>query len=357
MIKTLFTVALSSLLLISTTHAQESSPQVIATTTIAADVVQQVVGDLYTVGALVPVNSDTHAFEPTATDAVRIAEADLIFAIGAGYEGFLDTLIANIGRDVPVTILSNGVEIISFDDDAHAHTEEDHDHEEDAEATEEAEDAHHHDHTHFGRLGEEVTCDDHSHEDHDDHEEEGHDHAHGVCDPHVWTDPNNVIIWVGNIVTALSELDPAHADVYEANGARYIESLSALDAEIRARVEMLPEEQRVLVTNHEFLGYFAHAYGFDVIATVLPGISTNAELDAQSLAELVTLVRDAQVPAIFTEVSSNSRLAQVLAQEAGISTIPALYTESLSDTDGDAPTYIEYMRFNTETIVSALMGE
>jgi ABC-type Zn uptake system ZnuABC Zn-binding protein ZnuA len=346
--------------------------QVVATTTILADVAQNVAGDLLDVSALVPADADTHAFEPSAEDVARVAQSDLLLAVGAGYEEFLGGLLENAGEGVTLVEVSNGIYILPYGEEhEHEHEGEEHaDEAPDPAATPEAEhseehaDEHEHEGEYLGVLGDELECEvGHEHEGeakalrlrpvmHGEGEE--HEHEHGSCDPHVWMNPDNVMLWADNIAAAFAGLDPANADAYRANAEAYKAQLEALHEEIGALVETLPEERRVLVTNHEFMGYFADAFGFEVAATVLPGGSTAAELDPQGMAALIELVQMEGVPAIFAEVSANPQLAEVIAQEAGIDVVTALYSESLGGADSPAPTYIEMMRYNAATIVGAL---
>jgi ABC-type Zn uptake system ZnuABC Zn-binding protein ZnuA len=168
--------------------------------------------------------------------------------------------------------------------------------------------------------------------------------------------PLNAAVWAQNVADALAEADPANAEAYAANAAAYIAELEAVDAEIEALVAQIPEESRVLVTNHEFMGYFAARYGFEVAATVLPGGTTGTEVDPQALAELIAFIQAEGVPAIFAEVTANPQLAEIVAQDAGITVVSTLYSESLSDASGPAATYLDYIRYNAQVIVDALAG-
>src|SRR5690606_3357508 len=123
-----------------------------------------------------------------------------------------------------------------------------------------------------------------------EHEEDEDDHAHGSCDPHFWTNPQNVMVWAENIAQAFASADPANAEAYHANAAAYIEQLAALDADIEALLAEIPVENRVMVTNHEFLGYFAERYGFEIVGVVLPGGTTLAEPAPQDVAELIEVI-------------------------------------------------------------------
>ncbi|MCS7288094.1 MAG: metal ABC transporter substrate-binding protein [Roseiflexus sp.] len=181
----------------------------------------------------------------------------------------------------------------------------------------------------------------------------GH-HHHDEGDPHFWLDPTKVVTYVANIRDGLMRVDPAGAEVYRTNAERYIAQLNELDRFIAAEVAKIPEANRKLVTNHESFGYFADRYGFRIIGTIVPSVSTGASPSAQQLARLIERVREAAVKVIFLETGANPQLAEQLARETGIRVVSDLYTHSLSDANGPAPTYLDMMRYNVKRIVEAL---
>ncbi|MBS1254065.1 MAG: Manganese ABC transporter substrate-binding lipoprotein [Anaerolineales bacterium] len=184
-------------------------------------------------------------------------------------------------------------------------------------------------------------------------EEPGHEDEHGEVDPHTWFDPNNVIIWTDNIEQALSALDPANTVAYEANAQTYKRKLEELDAWIREQVAQIPAENRMLVTDHHVLSYFADEYGFEQVGAVIGAFSTIAEPSARELAALEDRIRQHGVPAVFVSSTVNPKVAARVAQDTGIELAP-LYTGSLSKPSGDASTYLDFMRYNVRAIVSAL---
>jgi ABC-type Zn uptake system ZnuABC Zn-binding protein ZnuA len=314
-----FIVPLFMLLLPVSMSAQDAPLKVIATTTIIADVARNVGGDLADVNALIPPDSDVHAFQPAPQDAALIAEADVVLVNGANLEESLLALIES-SASVELTVVSNGVPVLAFGD---------------------------HEHETIGGLGVDAECGEH----HDDEEAE---HEHGACDPHVWGNPQNVAIWADNIAAAFSAADPDNTDIYAANAAAYKDQLAALDAELEAIYTNIPEASRVIVTNHEFMGYLVARYGLEVVGTVIPSASTLAEPAPQDVAELIGTIQETGVKAIFAEVSDPNALAQVIAQDAGDVAVVALYSESLSAADGPAATYIDFMRYDAQTIAGAL---
>ncbi|MCW5876908.1 MAG: zinc ABC transporter substrate-binding protein [Anaerolineales bacterium] len=308
---------------------------VVATTGIVADVVAQVGGEHIHVTVLIPAGADPHAFEPAPQDAAALAGADLVFANGFGLEETLQALLDAQGNKV--VYVSDGVEPLAADDHHH-HGEEhhdDHDHE--------GED-HHDDHEHEGE--------DH----HDDHEHEGgedHHDDHDGPDPHAWMNPQNVKVWVANITAALSAADPANAADYQANAAAYEAELDALDHWAAEELGPIPADQRILVSDHGTLAYFAQRYGFEVVGALVPGVSTLSEPSAGELAALESLIREHGLRAIFVGETANPALAQRVAADTGIELV-LLYTEALSEPGGPAANYLEMMRYNVNAIVEAL---
>jgi ABC-type Zn uptake system ZnuABC Zn-binding protein ZnuA len=302
-----------------TAQTSNDKPNVLATTTIVGDVVQQVGGDAINLTVLLPVGADPHGFDPAPADAAAIADADLVFVNGLGLEEFLEPLLANASDSTPVVAVSDGIQTTAL--------------------------ANGHDH------GDES---DHEHADEAEHEPvEKADEGDGGDDPHVWTNPVNVTIWAQNIARALSEVDPEHAETYTNNALDYAAELAELDAWVQGKVEEIPEDKRLLITDHAIFSYFAQRYGIEQVGTVLPGFSTLAEPSAQEVARLEDTIRDLEVRAVFVGNTANPALAKRIADDTGIQ-IVTLYTGSLSEADGEAPTYLDYMRYNVTAITEAL---
>ena len=157
-----------------------------------------------------------------------------------------------------------------------------------------------------------------------------------------------------NIRDALQKIDPVAAVYYGANADKYIQQLIALDQAIRAQISTIPENRRLIVTNHESFGYFADRYGFKVIGTIIPSVSTGAAPSAQQLAQLIDQIKATGASAIFLETGTNPQLAQQIASETGINVVTDLYSHSISDPRGPAPTYIDMIQANVLAIVKAL---
>jgi ABC-type Zn uptake system ZnuABC Zn-binding protein ZnuA len=174
-----------------------------------------------------------------------------------------------------------------------------------------------------------------------------------VGDPHMWLDANRVTRYVENIRDGLIQADPDGAEIYTANAAAYIEQLIELDNWIWKQVQNIPAERRLLVTNHEAMGYFAEHYGFTVVSSILPSFSSEAGVSAQEIAAAIKTVKSSGAPAIFLGEVENADLADQIASETDVKVVNTLYLESL--TDGEpAPTYIDMMKYNVTQIVDAL---
>ena len=172
------------------------------------------------------------------------------------------------------------------------------------------------------------------------------------ADPHAWQSVANVKIYVANIQNALIAADPADAAVFRANAEHYLVELDSLDAEVRAAIAKIPPERRKVITTHNAFGYFAAAYGVQFLAPV--GVSTETEPSARDIAALIQQIRADKIPAVFLESLSDDRLIARIAAETGAKAGGTLYSDSLTDEKGPAPTYIDLIRHNIKALTSAL---
>ena len=317
---------LSSALQPTQAHGQARKLIAVASTTIIQDIARNVAGDKLTVTALVPTNGDVHEFQPSPADAKKIADADLVLVNGVGLEQFMDRLIADSGTKAAVITVTAGLPIQPFLSI-------------EARASSGATDTHP---PVIGISGS-YTC---------GAPQPGE--VIGECDPHMWQNVANVIGYTLNIRDAFSAADPGNAAVYNANAGQYIAQLEALDADIFAAVATIPAENRVLVTNHDAMGYFAARYGFQIVGVVLPGGTTGQEPDPKQIIDLVSVIKAQHVRAIFLENVTSDKLATQLSSESGASVVQALYTDSLGAPDSPGGTYLGMMRANLKTLQDAL---
>jgi zinc/manganese transport system substrate-binding protein len=173
-----------------------------------------------------------------------------------------------------------------------------------------------------------------------------------AADPHAWQSVVNAKVYVANIRDALVAADPVDAAAFRANAVGYLAKLDALDREVRTAVAQIPPARRKVISTHDAFGYFAAAYGIEFIAPL--GVSTESEASARDIAGIITQIRAEKIPAVFLENISDVRLIRRISAETGASVGGTLFSDSLSDEKGDAPTYIELVRHNIKALTSAL---
>jgi len=311
--KTTLGVAATTILAVLLTACSSGLPpkapgqplRVIATFSILGDMVRNVGGEQIELTVLAGSGMDTHTYAPIASDAVALAQADVVIENGLEFEPWLDDLYTSSGSRASRVAVSTGVEVIVEGG---------------------------------SRDAQETSA------------------SFGVVDPHIWHNVANAIVMVRNISDALAGADPTNAAYYQANADAYIARLAELDEWIVAEVELIPPANRVLVTTHDTFGYFADRYGFQVVGTILPVSTEGASPSAQELASLVQAIQEAGAPAIFADsVASNGLLNQV-ANEAGVGVVASLFTDALGPAGSAAATYLDMMRFHVATMVEALAG-
>ena len=280
----------------SSSTASNSGLKVIASTTFLTDLAQNVAGDRLQVESLLPPGADPHEYQAVPSDVQKVAESMAVIVNGLDYDQFIQPLLDNAGGARLVIIASDGLEARQMEEE----------------------------------TGETVT------------------------DPHMWMVPTRVIKYVENIRDGLTEADPDGVDVYKANADAYIFQLKELDTWITEQVAQIPQDRRLLVTNHDSLGYFAEDYGFTVIGTIVPGVSSEAAPSAQQMAALIDEINSTGAPAVFLNTSDNPDLADQVAAETNITVVTDLYIETLSASDGPAATYIDMMKYNVTQIVEVL---
>jgi zinc/manganese transport system substrate-binding protein len=286
--------------------------RVVATTTIWGDITRQVVecAGAGEVATLMPVGTDPHDFSPSSQDVAAMIGADLVIANGLGLEGGLEKSIESAKAD-GATVFEVAPQLDPLPFGGHSEGEE-----------------------------------------HSEEEEEGHEH--GSEDPHVWHDVTRAAKAAGLIGAELTKAtgNPDYAEC----GTLLQGELMTVNDEVAATLASVPEERRILVTDHDALGYLAAAYGYTVAGTVIPGGSTLAEPSSAELAALATTVREAGVPAVFANTANPQALVDALASEVGDIDVVSLYVDSLGEPGSSADTFQGMVRTNAQRISEALGG-
>jgi zinc/manganese transport system substrate-binding protein len=286
----------------------EGKLRVVATTVQIEALAREVGGELITLHGVVPAGADAHEFEPTASDLVAIEDAKVILRNGIELDDWLDGTLS-AARDAIVTVVTSGIELQRGELHDHGDAEPD-----------------------GGNVGEDE----------------------GGADPHVWLDPENAKAMVRNIAAALAEADPANRAAYEANATAYEATLEETRLEVQAIIDSIPTGERKLVTNHDAFGYFARAFGLEIVGAVIPSVSTEAEPSAAETADLLDTIESEGVRAIFAETTVNPGLARTLASDAGIVVVDDLYGDSLGEPGSGAETIHGMLLHNARKIAEAL---
>jgi zinc/manganese transport system substrate-binding protein len=283
--------------------------KVVASFTIIADFARNVGGNRVAVTTIVGPDGDAHVYEPKPADAVAMVGADVVLVNGLHFEGFLQRLVEASATKASIVTLTAGVTPINFKPEFA-----------DADAAEGAD-------TSDGKA---------------------------VVDPHAFQSIANARIYVKNIADAFCAADSDGCVSYQTNAAAYTKKLDALEGDVNAAIQSIPEAKRVVITSHDAFGYFEKAYGLTFLAP--QGVSTDAEPSAADVARLVEQVRQDKAAAIFVENITNPRLIEQIASETGVKVGGTLYSDALSHPDGPASTYIDMMRNNIAQIKGAILG-
>lgn len=297
----LLLAAATALGLVACAPDGERDGGVVVTTNILGDITRAVVGEEAEVTVLMKPDADPHSFGVSAQEAAVVENAALLVHNGLGLEeGVQRNVDSAREAGVPTLEVGAGVDPLVYSADENA----------------------------------------------------------GEPDPHFWTDPLRVVAAVELIADrVVEEVDGVDADAVRANAAAYTGEVEDLHAWMTEEFATVPAERRGLVTNHHVFGYLAERYGFEVVGAVIPSGTTLASPSASDLSSLAEAVEEAGVGAVFADSSQPERLAQVMAEEAGVEVeVIPLFSESLSREGGGAATYLEMMRSNTESIVTGLGG-
>jgi zinc/manganese transport system substrate-binding protein len=291
----------------------DSLPVIAATTSIWADVVSNLAcGGTANVITVIPNGADPHVYEPSLSDRSQLESAVLIVANGLGFEApLLDTISAvedGGGRVVRIGDFVTSLDFAEVDSGGLVPGG-------------------------SGSGGADAS-------------------DHGI-DPHVWFDPIRVVGALDHVAEQMVEagLDRESVTICLAD---YRDRLIAADIEIARLIDLIPPERRLLITNHDALGYFADRYNLEVVGTVIPGSSTESESNPAHLARLEERIAEAGISSIFAETASSDDAAAALAERLlDVSVIP-LYTEALSKPAVGADTYIGMLLTNARLISDAL---
>ena len=267
--------------------------KVATTFTVIADMARNVAGDAAEVVSITKPGAEIHNYQPTPRDIIKAQDADLILWNGLNLELWFERFFANLS-DVPSATISDGVEPIGIGEGPYT----------------------------------------------------------GKPNPHAWMSPSDALIYVDNIATALAGRDPANADTYRANAEAYKLAITDAVAPLRETLASIPEERRWLVTSEGAFSYLARDFGLK--EAYLWPINADQQGTPQQVRKVIDLVRENDIPAVFSESTIPSDAARQVARETGARYGGVLYVDSLTESDGPAPTYLDLLRLTTSTIAEGL---
>ncbi|QLE59188.1 metal ABC transporter substrate-binding protein [Nostoc sp. TCL26-01] len=282
-----------------TTKGADEKPQVVATSTIIADLTQKVGGEEIQLTGILKPGADPHVYEPVPADSRFLETADLILYNGYNLEPGIIKLMNAAGSKARKLAVGEVVKPLQLDKGK-------------------------------GEI---------------------------VPDPHVWGNAENVAAMVQAIRDGLIELSPKDREKYTQRAAQLTAELQQLHSWINQQIRTIPPEKRRLVTTHDAFQYYGRAYGLAIAGTLI-GISTEEQPSAQKVQQLVESIKKTGVPAIFAETTINPALIKTVAQEAGVQLAPQqLYSDSIGTKGSNGDSYIKMMTANTRSIVEALGGK
>lgn len=270
----------------------QDKPVVASTASMIWDMAKNIGGDHFDHQLIVPIGGDPHIFEPTPSDARLVANADLILKNGLTFEGWINSLIENSGTKAAVITVTEGLPALTS-----------------------------------------LTYKD-------------------AADPHAWMDARKGEFYLRNIRDALIELSPVHKEDITKNYENYSRELSKLDEYIENEIKKIPEAQRTLITSHDAFQYYGRRYGLNLQA--IQGVSTDAEVQPKDILRVSKVIRESGVPAVFVETTINPKTLNTLAKDNDVVIGGSLFSDSIGDKNSPAPSYLEMLRYNTNTIVAAL---
>ncbi|ASC69530.1 Mn transporter MntC [Halomicronema hongdechloris C2206] len=279
----------------STTPETDGKKKVLTTFTVLADMAQNVAGDKLNVESITRIGAEIHGYEPTPSDITKAQDADLILYNGMGLERWFEQFLGNV-EDVPSALLTEDIEPIPIAEGPYA----------------------------------------------------------DKPNPHAWMSPQNALVYVENIRKAFVELDPDNADTYNANAAAYSEQLNAIDKELQADLEQVPEQQRYLVSCEGAFSYLARDY--DLQEIYMWPINSEQQFTPKQVQTVIEQVKSNDVPTIFCETTVSDEGQKQVAQTTGARFGGNLYVDSLSTEDGPVPTFLDLLEYDARIIANGLLA-
>lgn len=287
-------MASTSLLAVGASAQESDDPfKAVTTFTVLADMAQNVAGDAAEVVSITKPGAEIHGYEPTPQDIVRASDADLILWNGLNLELWFEQFLVNLG-DIPSVTLTDGIEPISIAEGSYE----------------------------------------------------------GQANPHAWMGLDNALVYVDNIAAAFAEYDPENAETYMANAESYKTEIRDTIEPLRDQIAQIPADQRWLVTCEGAFSYLARDFGMKEL--YLWPMNADQIGTPQQVRAVIDGVRENDIPVVFCESTVNTSPAEQVARETGAAYGGVLYVDSLTEADGEVPTYLDLLRVTSQTIADGL---
>lgn len=273
-------------------YAQEpvKPKRIVTTFTVLEDMAQNVAGEAAIVESITKPGAEIHEYEPTPLDIVKAQSADLVLWNGLGLERWFEKFLSKV-KNVPSAVLTDGIEPMGIGEGPYT----------------------------------------------------------GKPNPHSWMSPANAVIYVENIRKALVQIDPANASIYNANAAAYTEKIKSIDEPVRRTLEAIPADQRWLVSSEGAFSYLIRNYNMKEL--YLWPVNADEEGTPKQIQKVIDAVRKNKIPVVFSESTISDKPMRQVAKETKARFGGVLYVDSLTASDGPAPTYLRLLEFNAKTIV------
>lgn len=288
-------VFMAVLCLLSTPSLAKDKFKAVTTFTVIADIARNVAGEAATVESITKPGAEIHDYQPTPQDIVRAQGADIIFWNGLNLERWFARFLQDVG-DVPRVVVSEGITPLSIYEGPYS----------------------------------------------------------GKPNPHAWMSTENALIYVENIRKAFARHDPVNAALYNANAAAYSAKIRALQDELAKALQHIPAGQRYLVSSEGAFSYLAE--NLDMEEVYLWPINADQQGTPQQVRKVIDLVRQKNIPVVFSESTISDKPARQVAAETGALYGGVLYVDSLSEPGGAVPTYLDLLAVTTRTIAEGFQN-
>ncbi|MNO58045.1 Manganese ABC transporter substrate-binding lipoprotein precursor [compost metagenome] len=294
---TMFILLLTACSSVSEGEGNNDKLKIVATYSIIADMTENIVGDKAEVYSMVPIGTDPHMYDPLPKDTSKVSSADLVFYNGLNLEtgkGWFQDLLDVTNKKEVAFAVSDEVTPMYL--------------------------------TEKGKETQE--------------------------DPHAWLDIQNAVKYVDIITKRVIEKDPDNKEFYLNNQSEYVKKLNELDQYAKEAVEKIPQEKRILVTSEGAFKYFSEAYGFQ--SAFIWEINTDSQGTPEQMKNIINIIDENQVPALFLETSVNPKTMETVSNETGVPIHSKIFTDSLAKKGEEGDTYLKMIKWNIDKVIEGL---